>query len=110
MSPLAETRFAHPRTPWADAEHLMLILISSGVMPRTTVDLDASVLNELRRRAQRERKSMGSLASELLAQQLSVDQAGAIVQPLRWICRDLGIPRVDLEDKESLNALLDERS
>jgi hypothetical protein len=36
-------------------------------MPRTTLDLDSSVLAQLRRRARPERKSMGELASERLA-------------------------------------------
>jgi len=36
-------------------------------MPRTTLDLDALVLRELRRRGARERKSMGQVASEVLA-------------------------------------------
>jgi plasmid stability protein len=79
-------------------------------MPRTTVDLDASVLDELRRRAAREGKSMGRLASELLAQQLASDSSTLEPEPLPWISRDLGIPRVDLEDKEALNTLLDRSS
>lgn len=75
-------------------------------MPRTTRDLDASVLAELRRRAAREHKSMGRLASELLAQQLA---AGAASEPrdLQWVSRDLGISRVDLEEKQALGSLLD---
>ncbi|HZU14852.1 MAG TPA: ribbon-helix-helix protein, CopG family [Chloroflexota bacterium] len=77
-------------------------------MPRTTFDLDASVLEELRRRAAREGKSMGELASELLAQQLDRDD-GAEDGVLPWTSRDLGLPRVDLEDKEALGALLDDR-
>jgi len=36
-------------------------------MPRTTFDLDATVLADLRRRAAAESKSMGQVASELLA-------------------------------------------
>ena len=36
-------------------------------MPRTTIDLDANVTRNLKRRAERERKSMGQVASELLA-------------------------------------------
>lgn len=79
-------------------------------MPRTTVDLDSSVLDELRRRAGREHKSMGRLASELLAQQLTGDQGSVPHELLQWTSRNLGIPRVDLEDKDALNALLDERS
>ena len=45
----------------------MYILIASDIMPRTTLDLDVTVLSELRRRGQREGKSMGQVASELLA-------------------------------------------
>jgi hypothetical protein len=69
-----------------------------------------SVLAELRRRAQRERKSMGRLASELLAQQLTADQQDARIEPMRWTRRDPGIPRVDLADKEARNARLDGRT
>ena len=36
-------------------------------MPRTTFDLDGTVLADLRRRAASEGKSMGQVASELLA-------------------------------------------
>ena len=36
-------------------------------MPRTTLDLDATVLADLRRRAAAEGKSMGQVASEWLA-------------------------------------------
>lgn len=79
-------------------------------MPRTTLDLDASILRELRRRRVREGKSMGRVASELLARALAVSDEGTGSPPPRWISRDLGTPRVDLEDKEAVRALLDERS
>ena len=79
-------------------------------MPRTTFDLDASVLTQLRRRAAREGKSMGQLASELLAQQLATEASASGAQELQWTSRDLGVPRVDLEDKEALHALLDRRA
>jgi len=88
----------------------MLFVVASDAMPRTTVDLDASVLAELRRRAARERKSMGRLASELLAQQLTSDSPASGPEALQWTSRDLGIPRVDLEDKEALGSLLDRSS
>jgi plasmid stability protein len=84
--------------------------ITSDVMPRTTVDLDVSVLTELRQRAAREGKSMGKLASELLAQQLASDRPDTETEELQWISRDLGVPRVDLEDREALRALLDRDS
>jgi plasmid stability protein len=76
-------------------------------MARTTFDLDPSVLAQLRQRAAREGKSMGQLASELLAQQLAFGDSSPPLRELRWISRDLGIARVDLEDKDALHALLD---
>jgi len=74
---------------------------------RTTLDLDASVLRELRRRGARERKSMGALASELLARALAEANQAPGSAPLHWTSRDLGSPRVDLEDKEALRAMLE---
>jgi plasmid stability protein len=83
-------------------------LVASHIMPRTTIDLDPSVLRELRRRGAREHKSMGAVASELLARALNEDGAPA-PPPLRWTSAELGAPRVDLEDKEALRAILDAR-
>jgi plasmid stability protein len=79
-------------------------------MPRTTLNLDASVLDELRRRGSREGKSMGALASELLAQSLADRSDATEPGPLRWTSRDLGVPQVDLEDKDALHSLLDDSS
>jgi plasmid stability protein len=87
----------------------MSSVLSSDAMPRTTFELDASVLAQLRRRAAHEGKSMGELASQLLAQQLAVEDPASRRQELQWTSRDLGAPRVDLEDKEALNALLERR-
>jgi toxin-antitoxin system PIN domain toxin len=46
----------------------MLRLVASGIMTRTTLNLDPSVMRELRRRSEREHKSIGELASQLLGQ------------------------------------------
>jgi plasmid stability protein len=73
---------------------------------RTTIDLDPSVLKELRRRSQSAGKSMGQLASELLARSLHEEEGGR-PSALTWISRNLGQPRVDLEDKEALRAVMD---
>lgn len=78
-------------------------------MPRTTLDLDASVLKQLKRRGQRDHKSLGSVASELLARCLELDDADQPVAELQWSSWHLGVPRVDLEDKEALRAALEER-
>jgi plasmid stability protein len=86
-------------------------MLTSSIMPRTTLDLDSSVLRELRRRGAREEKSMGTVASELLAVALAEsEEVGNPAPALRWISRNLGAPRVDLEDKEALRRVLDEES
>ncbi len=75
-------------------------------MTRTTLNLDPSVMRELRRRSKRERRSIGELASQLLARALR-EERDPEPAPFSWVSRDLGTPAVDLEDKEALNALLD---
>ena len=74
-------------------------------MPGTTLDLDGSVLSELRRRARREGKSMSQVASELLAKAMAegVDRPAPA---LRWRSDKLGVPLVDLEDAEAVSAVL----
>ena len=75
-------------------------------MTRTTLNLDPSVMHELRQRSRRERKSIGELASQLLARGLREEQRPD-ASPFSWVSRDLGEPAVNLEDKDALNALLD---
>ena len=75
-------------------------------MTRTTLNLDPSVLKELRERSARERRSIGELASQLLARELR--EKGQPMPPFSWVSRDLGRPAVDLEDKEALRAVLDQ--
>lgn len=77
-------------------------------MTRTTLDLDASVLEQLRRRAASERKSMGKVASERLALGLRGDAAKEPA-PLHWPSMRMGRPKVDLEDKDALWGVLDGR-
>lgn len=90
--------------------HLMSRMVASDAMTRSTFDLDPSVLAQLRRRSAQEGKSMGQLASELLAQQLAIQAPSFGASELRWASRGLGVPRVDLEDKDALHALLDRRA
>jgi plasmid stability protein len=75
-------------------------------MARTTIDLDPSILRELRRRGAREGKSMGQVASELLARAVASDRA--LPPPdFTWTSGDLGPTLVDLEDKEAVRRVLD---
>lgn len=76
-------------------------------MARTTLDLDGAVLAELRRRGAAERKSMGQVASELLAAALAAPANRSAPPAFRWTTSDMGAPRVDLEDKDALQRALD---
>jgi hypothetical protein len=75
-------------------------------MPRTTLDLDPSVLKQLRRRAASEHKSMGQVASERLAVGLG-ESAPKKPSRLRWPSKRMGKPWVDLQDKDALWKALD---
>lgn len=86
----------------------MRLSVASRIMPRTTLDIDSTVLEELKRRQKREGKSLGRLASELLAASLAADAPAATPAPLAWTARPMGA-RVDLDDKDALHAALDAR-
>jgi hypothetical protein len=75
-------------------------------MARTTLDLDPAVLRELRKRSARERKSMGQVASELLARAVA-SKPDAPTPDFVWQSAHLGTPLVDLEDKEAVRRALD---
>lgn len=83
-------------------------VLASIIMTRTTLDLDSSVLEQLRHRARVERKSMGQLASERLAIGLCEEDPGEPVR-LSWPSQHMGEPRVDLRDKDAVWELLDGR-
>ncbi len=53
------------------SEHLMPPLVNIRCVPRTTIDIDASVLRELKNRQRLGNKTLGQLASELLARALA---------------------------------------
>lgn len=72
---------------------------------RTTLDLDASVLAALKERRAREGKTLGQVASELLAQAL----AGPVdppQRPLIWAEQAM-TARVDIEDRDAVARILD---
>jgi plasmid stability protein len=83
----------------------MLRGISSRIMARTTIDLDASVLEQLRRRAAIEHKSMGQLASEQLA--VALREETHRPAPASWPTKRMGKPKIDLGDKEALRRALE---
>lgn len=87
----------------------MLTSIASIIMPRTTLNIDGPVLEDLKRIAARERKPLGRLASDLLAEATSRQAARRRAAPRRldWVSRPLGA-KVDLADTDAILAALDE--
>lgn len=75
-------------------------------MTRTTLDLDAAVLRELKRRKRSTGQSIGQLASELLA--ASMREPARERPVLRWRSARMGA-RIDLEDKEAVRRATDGR-
>lgn len=75
-------------------------------MPRTTIDIDAPILQDLKRRQKREGKSLGRLVSDLLAQALHQSKVDQVGSSFRWIARSMRA-QVDLADKEAVYEVLD---
>ncbi len=76
-------------------------------MPRTTLDIDAPILRDLKRLRKREGKSLGRLVSDLLAQALEPHRTReAERQQFEWISRPMQA-RVDLADKDVVYSILD---
>lgn len=65
---------------------------------RTTLDIDAPALRELKRRQTKEGKSLGRLVSDLLARVLKEDATPTATAPPVWLAKPMGA-RVNLADK-----------
>ena len=79
-------------------------VVASRIMARTTIDLDPSVLAQLKRRQRREGKTLGRLVSELLAERLAGDVPPP-PEPFAWHARSMAA-RVDIDDKEAVRRAL----
>ncbi len=76
-------------------------------MSRTTIDLDPTVLRQLKARQRREGKTLGRLVSELLSTAMAADRdESALPAPLAWSSRPMRA-LVDLDDPEALRRALD---
>jgi hypothetical protein len=75
-------------------------------MPRTTVDIDKPILNEIKALQKRERRSMGQIISRLLAEALGRRKTSREKPTFLWVSRPMGA-LVDLSDKEAVYAALD---
>lgn len=79
-------------------------------MARTTINLDTPLLEELKELQRKQKKPLGVLVSELVAEALHRrSQRPSPPRRLRWTTRAMGA-RVDISDKEALYAVLDEKS
>ena len=75
--------------------------LASRIM-RTTIDIDDLILKELKRLQRRERKSLGRLVSDLLAQSLSRSRhRRPAASQFKWITKPM-CARVDLAHKHAV--------
>ena len=73
---------------------------------RTTVDIEAPLLKELREIQRRDGVTLGALVSRLLAEALSRRPKRPAAPGFRWTSRPMGA-LVDLADKEAVYLILD---
>jgi hypothetical protein len=83
----------------------MLDVRSSNIM-RTTLDIDDPVLREVRAIHKKEGRSMGAVASELLADALARRRVPRARPAFRWVSRPMNA-LVDLGHKDAVYAVLD---
>jgi hypothetical protein len=77
---------------------------------RTTLNLDTPLLEELKDLQKKEKKPLGTLVSELVAEALAQrSRRPSAPIAFRWTSRSMGA-RIDLSDKEAVFAALDEDS
>ena len=77
-------------------------------MARTTIDIDTPILKDLKRLQKRERKSLGRLVSDLLAEALARYRSGLVEdRELQWRSQRMN-PLIDIADKEAVYAALDD--
>jgi hypothetical protein len=93
----------------------MIVLLTSDVSRnsiscvRTTLDIEAPVLKELRELKRREGGTLGAVVSRLLAEALARRPRRPAKPTFEWTARPMGA-RVDLADKEAVYAILDQPS
>jgi hypothetical protein len=76
-------------------------------MPRTTVDIDAPVLKEIKSLQKKEHRALGQIVSQLLSEALARRRTPRKMPAFKWTSRSMRA-FVDLTDKEALYAILDE--
>jgi hypothetical protein len=77
-------------------------------MPRTTLDIEAPVLRELKKLQRAEGRSLGKIASQLLAEALAWRKTAPAPRRLEWISRPMHA-LVNVADTEAVYDVLDRR-
>jgi hypothetical protein len=75
-------------------------------MSRTTVDIDDPVLREVKALQKKEKRSLGRIITELLADALALRRTRKPRTKFVWVARPMNA-LVDLSDKEAVHAALD---
>lgn len=76
-------------------------------MPRTTVNIDHPIFHDLKRLQKQERKPLGRLVSELLAEALARRKSKSVRTPtFQWRHKPMKA-KIDILDKETLYAALE---
>ena len=75
-------------------------------MARTTINIDAPILKEIKDLQKREGKAMGMIVSQLLAEALFHRKTPGDAPKLRWTSRPMHA-HLDLADKDAIYAILD---
>jgi len=73
---------------------------------RTTLDIEAPVLKDLRELQRREGGTLGELVSQLLAEALARRPKKPVAPEFEWTAKPMGA-LVDLADKDVVYAILD---
>lgn len=80
--------------------------VASDIMARTTLNIDTPILRDLKRIQRREKKPLGRIVSDLLAEAMAGRGKEPDPPAFEWIAEEMK-PLIDIADKESLYAALD---
>ncbi len=75
-------------------------------MPRTTLDIDAPLLKELKKLQEKEGRSLGKIVSQLLAEALARRKTAPDLPKFQWVTRPMHA-LVVTSDKEAVYGILD---
>jgi hypothetical protein len=75
-------------------------------MPRTTLDIDAPLLRELKKLQEKEGRSLGKIVSQLLAEALARRKTPPELPNFQWVSRPMHA-LVVTSDKEAVYGILD---